>query len=538
MGFGGVLEDRHLPHVPGTIILNEDDAHSERFTAGLRHGKGKNAHVVLAPQPSEDPNDPLNWSSTKKLTILTILGFGTCLYAATFSPLLNAGLSTISTDFGVPIGNITLISGYQLLVAGASGPFICAISRRYGKRPCFLFSSLIGLVGTIVGSATKDYNGLIAARVIQGLAISAYESLIISVIGDLYFVHQRGTYNSAVQFLLGGVSNFSSVLTGLVTANLGWQYLFHLLVVSIGIQLILLFLFCPETAYIRDRRYNTDELATDDLKGLSEAERRHEERMKRPREANDAPLDKVETFASTVRPIPAPKTFWQETRIFTGTYSEENLLRLVIAPFAVCTNIAVLWCVVISGTITATYVAQAYVLAQVFTLPPYSLNPSGIGYLSLGPFVGGIVASIVLGIILDPIIKWLSMKNNGIYEPEFRLVVMLGGLLTGGGLMGWGYMIQQSVNVYACATVHGLVLFGVICATVSSSAYALDGYRDMSNEVFIAGMVFKNLLFYGFSYFVNDWTATSGPAEVFYVFGGVAFALTLSTIPLYVFGKR
>ena len=115
---------------------------------------------------------------------------------------------------------------------------------------------------------------------------------------------------------------------------------------------------------------------------------------------------------------------------------------------------------------------------------------------------------------------------------------MAGGLLTGGGLMAWGYMAQQKQNLYACAIVHGIVLCGVICVTISSSAYALDAYRNMSNEIFIAGFVFKNLLFYSFSYFVNTWTATRGPEGVFYVFGGVAFALTLSTIPLYTFGKR
>ncbi|TVY92827.1 putative MFS-type transporter [Lachnellula willkommii] len=538
MAFGGILEDRHLSHVPGTVILDEKVAHSGAVTAGLRHGTGRNTHVVLVPQPSEDPNDPLNWSPVKKLACIIILGLGTCLNAATIAPLLNAGLSTISKDFGVPIGQITLISGYQLLVAGGSGPFVSAFSRKFGKRPCFLFSSLFGLIGTIVGSATINYQGLLAARIIQGLAISAYESLIISVIGDLYFVHQRGRYASAIQFLLGGISNFSSIITGAVTANLGWKYLFHLLIAFLGFQIILLFLFCPETSYIRDNRYEIDELAVEDLKGLSEVEHRQQRQEKNPKEDTGVPLAQIETLAPTVRSIPEKKTFWQETAIFTGSYSDENLLQLVAAPFAVCMNIAVLWVVVISGTITATYVAQAYVLAQIFSLPPYGLNASGIGYLSLGPFIGGIVASIFLGVVYDRLIRWFCARNGGTYEPEYRLVVMAGGLLTGGGLCAWGYMIENAVNLYACATVHGIVLFGVICVTISSSAYALDAYRDMSNEIFIAGMVFKNFLFYGFSYFVNDWTATVGPAEVFYVFGGVAFALTLTTVPLYIFGKK
>lgn len=60
MGFCGIQEDKHLAHVPGTVILNEQDARSGSLTAGLKHGTGKDSHIVLAPQPSEDPNDPLN----------------------------------------------------------------------------------------------------------------------------------------------------------------------------------------------------------------------------------------------------------------------------------------------------------------------------------------------------------------------------------------------------------------------------------------------------------------------------------------------
>jgi len=538
MGFGGVLEDKHLPHVPGTVILNEEFAHSSDVTAGLRHGSGKDAHIILVPQPSEDPNDPLNWPITKKRIILAILGFGTCLIAATISPLLNAGLFTISLEFGVEIGDITLISGYQLLIAGASAPFIGALARKYGKRPCFLFSSVMALIGTIIGSCTNSYDGLLAARIVQGFGIAAYESLIVSVIGDLFFVHERGFYTSIIMFLLAGVSNFSSVITGYITANLGWKYLFHILNAFIGLQIILLFFFCPETAYLRDRRYETDELANDDLRGLSEVEKRHEARMERKELGEGAELAQMETVANTVRSVPKKKTFMQEAAVFTGSYSDENLLQLVIGPLAVFSNIAVFWVVIISGTITATYVAQAYILAQVFSFPPYNLDASGVGLLSLGPFIGGILGSIVLGMILDPTIKWLCAKNKGVYEPEYRLVIMIGALVTGAALMAWGYMIENGIDMYACATVHGLVLFGVIAATLASSAYALDAYRDMSNEVFLAGMLVKNFLFYAWSYFVNDWTASSGPAEVFYVFGGVAFALVLSTIPVYIFGKK
>ncbi len=534
MGFLGILEDHKLAHVPATVILNEQSAHSEEVTAGLKHGTGKSSHIVLVPQPSEDPNDPLNWSNFKKLTVVVIVGFGGCLYASTLGPLLNAGLFVISSEFGVPIGAITVISGYQLLVAGASGPFASACSRKWGKRPVFLISSLFGLVGSIVGAVTNNYNGLLAARIIQGGSTAAYESLIISMIGDMYFVHQRGVYMSVIQFILGGVSNFSSVICGPITTNLGWKYLFYLCVAFISFQIILFFFFVPETQYRRDHRYDIDEIVNENLAGLAQVEKRHEMQIEQ------VELEKsiTVTSASSRHHLRAKKTFTQELAVFTGTYCEENLLQLVIAPLAVCTNLAVLWVVVVSGTVVATYVAQAYVLAQIFSLPPYLLTASGVGYLSLGPFIGGILGVLFFGTISDPTIKWCSRKNNGIYEPEYRLLPMLAGLLTGAGLMAFGHLCQIQASYYVTATMHGLVLFGIIAITIGTSGYALDAYREMSSEVFVAGIVYKNFLFYGFSYFVNSWTATAGPQSVFITFGGVVFALVLTTPVIFIFGKK
>lgn len=52
MGFLGVLEDKYLQHVPATVILSEQPTlASSEATAGLKHGTGKEADIVLIPQP-------------------------------------------------------------------------------------------------------------------------------------------------------------------------------------------------------------------------------------------------------------------------------------------------------------------------------------------------------------------------------------------------------------------------------------------------------------------------------------------------------
>lgn len=62
MGYG-IIEPRHSGHVPGTVRLFEDNSSSVvAIPVGsrrLKRGKGKQSDIVLVPQPSDSPNDPL-----------------------------------------------------------------------------------------------------------------------------------------------------------------------------------------------------------------------------------------------------------------------------------------------------------------------------------------------------------------------------------------------------------------------------------------------------------------------------------------------
>lgn len=348
-----------------------------------------------------------------------------------------------------------------------------------------LVSALLGFIGSIIGSATHTYEGLLAARIIQGGSTAAYESLIVSFIGDIYFVHERGVYMAGVQFILAAVSNFASVICGPITTHLGWRYLFYICVAVLGFQLILLILFVPETQYRRDARYNTDELVNDNLEDLARVEKRHEQSL-----VENVELEKTETVTSmrSQHHSRVKKTFVQEMAVFTGTYCDDNLLQLIIAPFAVCTNLAVLWVVIVSGTVTAFYVGQAIDIALIFAYPPYNLNAAQLGYLFLGPFVGGCLGAIIFGFVGDPIIRWCSRKNKGVYEPEYRLLIIVFGLLCGAGIMGFGALCQNHASYYATSTLHGIALFGIVPIAIGTSGYALDAYRDMSSEIFVAGI--------------------------------------------------
>ena len=59
-----------------------------------------------------------------------------------------------------------------------------------------------------------------------------------------------------------------------------------------------------------------------------------------------------------------------------------------------------------------------------------------------------------------------------------------------------------------------------------------DSFPNQSTEVFILQMMLKNFLFYGFSTFINKWTAKDGAAFVFRTWGIVSLCLLATCIPM------
>jgi hypothetical protein len=55
-----ILEPKTGEHVPGTVLLELETEAQRNKATNLKKGTGRHAHVVLVPQPSDDPNDPLN----------------------------------------------------------------------------------------------------------------------------------------------------------------------------------------------------------------------------------------------------------------------------------------------------------------------------------------------------------------------------------------------------------------------------------------------------------------------------------------------
>src|SRR5208282_5142258 len=125
-----------------------------------------------------------------------------------------------------------------------------------------------------------------------------------------------------------------------------------------------------------------------------------------------------------------------------------------------------------SGLIVAWYVGVSFIMAQWFSPPPYNYTAADVGYLSVGPALGGLLASLFMSAISDPLIKFCVKRNKGIYEPEFRLLPMVFCLVfTVLGLSLYGYGLKSYWAPPITAVVHAVMLFGILIGAIASSAY-------------------------------------------------------------------
>jgi hypothetical protein len=121
--------------MPGTVLLDERAADSEAFTHNPKHGEGRRSNIILNPQPSNDPNDPLNWPLRRRHLIFAILNIGSPpmyallwhLFWHTFTnrahkgPIFNVIFVEVAEEYKTTVTAVVVALGYNLLVTGCSG---------------------------------------------------------------------------------------------------------------------------------------------------------------------------------------------------------------------------------------------------------------------------------------------------------------------------------------------------------------------------------------------------------------------------------
>ena len=245
-------------------------------------------------------------------------------------------------------------------------------------------------------------------------------------------------------------------------------------------------------------------------------------------------------YTTHLRTAP-PKSFAETLKPWNGKLRNENWFLVALRPFILFAYPSILWSALIYSLSIGWLIVLSESVSTIYrTKDTYNFSALGAGLVYISPFVGGILGTAVAGKVSDIIVRFMSRRNGGVYEPEFRLVMAIPiTIATCIGLMGYGWSAQEKDRWIVPTVFFGIISFGCSLGSTTSITFAVDSYRQYAGEALVTLNFSKNI-FHGlvFSLFFNRWLEADGAKKVFLAIGGIQLACLATTVPMYIYGKR
>ncbi|KAI1633838.1 MFS transporter [Biscogniauxia mediterranea] len=487
--------------------------------------------IILVPEPSNDPNDPLNWSPTQKYYIfaLTCAGvfFEHCVLVGPSVVLEQVTVEYFGSAPGSVVANLSKTSYFQTapsLLIGLSNFIWVPLAIKFGRRPVYIASYLLLTATCIWCALATSFESALAGRILLGFAGGAAELVAPLILTDLFFLHERGKcmviYTCALSAGVGG----GVVFSGLIVKTYPWQVVYWLFTACVGFVTFLVLFTFPETQYRRQLLIIDSGDSTTKLEDSK---------------SSTGPYNPTQVEAvGSQNSLPPKRTFLQNMRVFSGVYTSETLPSMMFRPIMAIILPAVLWASLVNSvTIGMIVVLSANFSTAFSTIYGFQPWQSGLTYIST--IVGSLVAILCGGHFTDWVADKLTIRNGGLRTPEMRLPAIIISLITGPLAcvlygVGFGKELHWMVAVIGI----GLVNFTTVQSNNISLVYILDSYRPIAGEVVVTQSAFKALFGFLISFYVNDWIMQSGYITVFGILAGVSAAVFLSTAIFYYWGGQ
>ncbi|KAJ9497316.1 hypothetical protein H2202_007120 [Exophiala xenobiotica] len=501
----------------------------DRLPPGTQRLKDQaGSKILLAPQPNADPNQPLNWSGTRKTLHMTIL----CLYALMVFAILCVAVP-LWQDFNLELGMsyAVLNDGYATNMATLSVGCIIfvPIALRIGRRPIYLITSLIMLAAAIWQAEMHTVGDMIGSNAVSGLAGAVNEAIFQVTVADLFFVHQRGTMNGVYLCLVIIGNYLGPVAAGYVAVNQSWRWVFWYCTIFMSIVTLAMFFFLEESKYT-PRIMHGQEVApsTHQENGLTKVSSTTKDRLGSISiDATEAANNQRRRLFEIDTTIPMD-SYWKRHRLWslkkTTTTGNRSYWMHFFQPFQMLyTFPAVAFCALQYGFLIAMLAVLAVTQATLYPFPPYNFSPIGIGNMNLPPAIGAILGSVFGGPLNDWFIVQVAKRRGGIYEPE-----------TG---MPW------AINAVGAGFI-GAAIGG--CGDIALT-YCQDCYQYVSPEYrggfgilgdALTGVVFvRNIISTALVFAITPWIEGRGVYNMFVLLGCLSIAVALTVVPLIIWGR-
>ncbi|OBT97709.1 hypothetical protein VE01_05026 [Pseudogymnoascus verrucosus] len=427
----------------------EDAAHVEKI--GISHDntlkKASDCITILIPQPSDDPEDTLNWSQEKKWVMLSVVAYCAVMpdmQAAFGIPLVPAQ----AIEWGISIDEAgRSVSGCVFMI-GAGSLFSVPLVQRFGRLPVLFRSMFISFWMTVFATLAPSPISFIVARCLQTTFSAAPQVIGLSFIYDLFFFHEHARAIGIWAWAFVESPFIGPLISSIVANFRPWQDAFWVCTAMTGLACILVIMLVHETLYDRDISIQLPEKAAGPL-------------VRRLEMISGA-------YGARVKGRPS--------------LAKSSMRMLVIAsrPY--------FFLILVFYAMTFMWSVGANTTLSLFLFKPVAAGGYGFSQLSVGLIYFAPITATFLGELFghyfnDFLARRYMQRHSGVFEPEARLwVVWIATPFMVGGLILLGFCFELHFHWVAIAFAWGIYCFGTLISTVGITAYALDIFKDEAAE--------------------------------------------------------
>ncbi|KAL6241644.1 hypothetical protein RBB50_011426 [Rhinocladiella similis] len=486
-----------------------------------------NNDIILVPQPSHDPNDPLLWPQWKKMVVFINVLVFTFLGNANIGGL-SPGLANIATEFGKDGAGVSGLLTWPILILGCSNFFWTPMAIWIGKRPVFVVASCILFATCVWAQGSKSFDSLLASVVIGSFASGSTEALGAAIVNDLFFLHERGAKMGIYLVFLSLGSSIGPLCGGFIIQNCGWVWFKRIMAIFTGVNFATVVLFAPETRFSRVLSIPTET----DTSSTAIPDERPGEKV-----ATDTAHEE-ECTASVVQPVPK-RSYLQSLSLWSGTAQDGGILEIFIRPFALIVYPANFFAMISYAISLAWIVVVATNISFLLSAKPYSFSPSIIGLVNLPTMIGNLLGALATGWPSDKYAQWKSRRSDGVFQPEVRLLFnWLPGVFVPAGLLMYGYGAADQLPWIVIFIGAGCIAVGLTAVANVGMTYSVESYYPIAAESLLVINGFKNILAWAISYRGIQWIEDQGFKNAFGTMAGVTVAVLMFTVPLAFYGHR
>ncbi|ODV82815.1 hypothetical protein CANARDRAFT_204474 [[Candida] arabinofermentans NRRL YB-2248] len=542
----------HMDFVPGTVNLTlsqlDTEALNENPDSTLKTTKDG---IILHPQPTNSPNDPLNWSTWTKIAQFSIILFITGFTAATSN---DAGSiqDSMNEIYDISYDSMNTGAGVLFAAIGLSTVLLGPCSSLYGRKITYFICILLGLCGAAWFGAAKDTTDTIWSQLFVGASEGCAEAQVQLSLSDMYYSHQLGVVLTGYILATSVGTYLGPLIAGFIVEYAGFRWVGWCAVIISGVLLGVLILFQYETmfdraayfgniSYGKKQKISTIDEKKNDGNGMVDVSSQEE---LDDDELDDEHVGGVGDVGDLGANEPK-KSYYENIKMITlapsviGTgfkqYIKILVLQLRVFSFPPVLLSGLLW-----GLQDAFLTFYLTTEDDNYYDPPWSYSDTGVALMNLPCVIGALIGCLYAGYFSDRFVIWLSHKNGGIQEAEYRLwflfpaaiISPVGMLLFGLGTYNvWSWKVTYTVGL-------GFIGFGFATSGDIAMGYLMDAYPEMVLEGMIGVAFINNMIGCIFTFTCSMIIDALGTKKTYIMLAIIDFGTFLFIIPFLLYGKE